>query len=329
MIVSKRPVGAIGTYSKVMGHEGIGWVRKVGSKVTSAQIEDCVSLTISSCSKCRLCTRGHRTSCEKYLVQDHGQPPGFTVDKTDAQSLVDKVFVGEDKFASWSNVKESSVVNISHLISEDENFSVLAPLDCKFQTGAGTVTKLAGATSDDSITILGAGAVGMSAMMAAKILGCNPIITVDCIASRLILAKTLGATYTVNTEELDLADQVRTITGGIGSTITIDTSGIVSLIKTAIDITARIGKIILVGVPPLSAAEIRFDLLSFLRSGKSIVRFLEGDVIPSQFVPEMIKWYKNGEFPIDKLVKTYKAEEFGQAISDMISGSTVKSVLLW
>jgi Zn-dependent alcohol dehydrogenase len=43
----------------------------------------------------------------------------------------------------------------------------------------------------------------------------------------------------------------------------------------------------------------------------------------------MIKWYRDGEFPIDRLVKTYPADDFGRAIADMNSGETVKPVLIW
>ncbi|KAJ8071411.1 hypothetical protein OCU04_001732 [Sclerotinia nivalis] len=301
-----------------MGHEGIGWVRRVGSKVKSAQEGDCVSLTFSTCSTCRLCTRGHPASCENFSALNIGRSFGFK-SNSDTSEPIGGFYFGQSSFASWSNVKDSCVVNISSLLSESEDFSALAPLGCGFQTGAGTVTKLGAATPDDSIAVIGTRGVGLSAIM---------VRAVDRISSRLELAKSLGATHTINTNEVDFATEVKSITEGVGSTITIDTTGSVPLVQTAVDITAKMGKIILVGVPPLTA-EVSFHFFSFLGLCKTIVASIEGDVYPRQFIPEMIKWYKNGKFPIDRMVKTYKVDDFAQAISDMDSGKTVKPVLLW
>ncbi|KAI9647300.1 hypothetical protein NHQ30_003684 [Ciborinia camelliae] len=322
------PEGDMGTFPKIMGHEGIGWVRKVGSKVKSAREGDCVSLTTSSCSTCKLCKKGHPTSCENFGPLNNGQPFGFKTTEDGMSQLIGGFYFGQSSFASWSNVKESCVVNISNLVSENEDFSALAPLGCAFQTGAGTVTKSGAATSDDSIVIIGMGGVGLSATMAAKRLKCNPIIAVDCISSRLEWAESLGATHTIKPNEVDFETEVRRITDGFGSTITIDTTGSVPLVKAAIEVTAKMGKIILAGTPLLTA-DISFPFLPFLGAGKTIVASIEGDVIPGQFIPEMIKWYKNDEFPINQIVKTYRVDDFAQAIFDMQSGKTVKPVLLW
>ena len=85
--------------------------------------------------------------------------------------------------------------------------------------------------------------------------GCEVIIGIDRVESRLELAKELGATHIINTSTSDksLNDAVREITSGDGSTITIDATGVVPLIQQGIEFTANQGKMILLGVAPMDA----------------------------------------------------------------------------
>lgn len=92
-------------------------------------------------------------------------------------------------------------------------------------------------------------------MQGAKIKGCRTIIAIDRIASRLDLAKTFGATHCINTSFLTegLVKEINNITGGTGTTITVDATGVVSLIQEGVEFTANQGKFILLGVPPMDA----------------------------------------------------------------------------
>ncbi|QKX60795.1 uncharacterized protein TRUGW13939_07941 [Talaromyces rugulosus] len=240
-------------------------------------------------------------------------------------------FFGQSSFANHSNVPESSVVNISHLITEERDMHAYAAMGCSFQAGSATITKLAGARKEDSVVIMGVGAVGLSAIMAAKICRCSPIIAVDLHETRLQMARELGATHVINTsiDSVDLAAEIQTITNGNGPTITVDTTGSPALCKDGLDFTADNGKMILLGTPPLDAEFNIGNLVGFIKSGKSLVGSMEGDAIPGKHIPQMIRWFKSGIFPIDRLVKTYKVENFEAAISDMKAGSTIKPVLLW
>lgn len=95
----------------------------------------------------------------------------------------------------------------------------------------------------------------MSPVQAAKIRGCKTIIGVDRVASRLELAKSLGATHMVDTGSIKgtLIEEIRGITGGTGTTITVDASGAVPLIQQGVEFTANQGKMILLGIPPMDA----------------------------------------------------------------------------
>lgn len=85
--------------------------------------------------------------------------------KTASGSQSSGAFFGQSSFASYSIVKESSVVNVSKIVKDEEELKLLAPLGCGIQSGAATITELVGATKNDSVVILGLGGVGQSAIM--------------------------------------------------------------------------------------------------------------------------------------------------------------------
>jgi threonine dehydrogenase-like Zn-dependent dehydrogenase len=87
---------------------------------------------------------------------------------------------------------------------------------------------------------------------AAKIVGCQKVICIDRVKSRLELAKTLGASDCLDTSSADLkiVEEVKKLTGGEGSNIVIDTTGVPALIEAGLEFTASRGKLIFIGVPP-------------------------------------------------------------------------------
>ena len=102
---------------------------------------------------------------------------------------------------------------------------------------------------------------------------CAVIIGVDRIPERLDMAKTFGATHVVDTStlKLDLIREVKALTGGNGSTITIDTTGNVGLIGSGMDFTANRGQMVLLGVPPMDAT-LSVHLVPFLQVSGSMLR---------------------------------------------------------
>ena len=114
---------------------------------------------------------------------------------------------------------ETSVVNVKGLVNSDEELKLFAPPGCGIQTGSGTVINVAQAKPSDSIAILGAGGVGLAAVMGAKIAGCHTVIVIDRVQSRLELAKELGATDVIDTGKLrsldDLVAEVRKLCGDL------------------------------------------------------------------------------------------------------------------
>ncbi|KAH7007109.1 chaperonin 10-like protein [Ilyonectria destructans] len=290
-------------YPKVLGHEGAGIVLKAGSGVKTASAGDSVLLSFQSCKSCQSCKTNHPSFCNSFSETNYG---GESDVYTTAENTVRGSFFGQSSFAERTIAKESSVVNVSHLVKDEEELKLFAPLGCGFQTGAGTVDKVALASEKDSVVIMGLGGVGLVSIMTAKLRNCRTIIGVDRTPERIELAKTLGATHVINTsnKEIDIAKEIRAITDGNGSTVTIDTTGNMDLIRAGMDFTGSRGQMIIVGVPPPDAL-LNVHLITFMQTGKILRGTIEGDATPSEYIPQMIEWYREGNFPIDKLVKFY------------------------
>ena len=159
--------------------------------------------------------------------------------------------------------------------------------------------------------------------MAAKIAGCENIIAVDLHENRLELAKQLGATATiVSGKDADIAGEIQEITGN-GVQNILDTTGVDAVIEQAIKSLDSFGK--LATVVTDDSFSVPLEILAL--KGASIVGTSQGDATPQEFIPEMISYYKKGQFPFDKMVKFYDFEQINQAFEESENGSTIKPVL--
>ncbi|KAH6962478.1 chaperonin 10-like protein [Ilyonectria sp. MPI-CAGE-AT-0026] len=316
-------------YPRVLGHEGAGYVRSVGSKITKVKPGDAVLLSFAFCTNCHNCQFGAPGYCHKFSdLNFTGVKDAFRFPKSPSQEIGGSFF-GQSSFAKLTRVQETSLVNVSAFVSNDDELKLLAPLGCGIQTGAGTVTELANAKPDDKVAVIGLGGVGLAAIMAAKLKGCRTIIGIDRVPARIELAKKLGATHGIDTSSVSsLTDAVRKVTGGSGSTVTVDATGVLSMIQLGLEFTANQGKMILLGVAPMGAG-LELAVVPYMVTGKQIMGSMEGGVTPEEYIPRMIRWFRNGDFPVDQLVKFYPVDDFRKAVRDMEDGSTIKPVLVW
>ncbi|KAF5254563.1 hypothetical protein FOXYS1_14383, partial [Fusarium oxysporum] len=333
-------------YPKVLGHEGqfntflvvsamitevrsclgAGVVVEAGPGVTKARPGDFVLLSFHNCKDCYDCKEGHPSFCSKFVEVNYGgEDATYTAEGTNLRGN----FFGQSSFAELAVVKETSVVNVTNIIKTEEELKLFAPLGCGFQTGAATVENVARANEKDRVAVLGLGGVGLVSIMTAKMLACRTIIGIDRVPERLELAKALGATHVINTadENIDIKDEIQRVTDGKGSSITIDTTGNMGLIKAGLEFTANRGQLIFVGVPPLDAM-MDLHLVTFMQTGKVIRGTIEGDAVPAEYLPRMVQWYREGKLPINKLISFYKPENFETALKDMKIGKTVKPVIV-
>ena len=136
------------------------------------------------------------------------------------------------------------------------------------------------------------------------------------------MAIELGARSTVDPAVDDVVEAVRDLTSG-GATASIDTTAIVDVLFQALDCLGPRGTCVALGVgmPP-------FDFsLERLSAGKSLRRTIEGDADPHEFIPRLLELHARGQLPVEKLIRTYRFEDFGQAVRDAETGATIKPVL--
>ena len=119
-------------------------------------------------------------------------------------------FFGQSSFATYALANERNVVKVS----SDVPLERLSPLGCGIQTGAGAVMNALNVRPGTSFASFGAGAVGCSAIMAARAVRATTIVAIDIVPSRLEMAKELGATHAINSKQTNPVEAIRDITGG-------------------------------------------------------------------------------------------------------------------
>ncbi|KAK2786961.1 hypothetical protein FQN53_005907 [Emmonsiellopsis sp. PD_33] len=331
-----------GGYPRVMGHEGAGYVEAIGDAVTVAQPGDPVLLSFAYCGTCRLCTTGHPAHCTRFSELNFAGAPAFISASTataTATSTTDELsvigsFFGQSSFASVTVVAEECVVNVKEFVKsgEEEELRLFAPLGCGVQTGCASVTNVARATAGDTVVVMGLGGVGLSSVMAARITGCGVVVGIDRVEGRLGLARELGATHVINTavfEDLEgVTEKVLALTEGLGATVVIDTTGYGPLMEAGVNFTSPLGRYVQIGAPPALDAALTLPVSPLLVTGKTIVGTIEGDAVAREYVPRMLGWYREGKLPLEKIVKTFRPEEFQEALKEMASGEAVKPVIV-
>jgi aryl-alcohol dehydrogenase len=296
----------------VLGHEGAGIVEKVGKSLTTVSPGDHVALSYQSCGHCPECLRGHPTGCASFWEANFGFA---RLDGSNALegSGVRGHFFGQSSFATHALATERNLVQVpQHLPLE-----LLAPLGCGLQTGAGTIMNSLQVKSGASLAVFGTGAVGLAAVMAARIVGANPIIGVDLIPKRLKLALELGATQVIDSRHEDVAARIAAITGS-GVDYVLEITGAPRMYQIAVKVLNPQGTVALIATPnggtPWS-------------EGRQSLGIIQGDSVPQDFIPKMIALYEAGQFPFDRLVKFYEFREINRAIADAKRGDTIKPVL--
>ena len=224
-------------------------------------------------------------------------------------------FFAQSSFASHALCHTSNLVKVD----ADLPLELLGPLGCGVQTGAGAVMNALKPQAGTSIAVFGTGTVGLSAVMAARVVGCATIIAVDISADRLAAATELGATHTIDACNEDPVVRIQEITGS-GAHYSLECTGVPEVARQAVDSLTLTGVCGVMGVSPLGT---EFKLV-----GRSVRGIIEGDSVPQVFLPRLVNLYRQGRFPFDKLIRTYPFSEINQAVEDVESGKVIKPVLL-
>jgi len=212
---------------RILGHEGVGVVEEVGSAVSSFKARDRVLIScITSCGKCEACKKGMYSHCES-----GGWILGNTIDGTQAE-YVRIPYADNSLYGVPKAVDEDALVMLSDILPTGFECGVL-----NGQVKPG-----------DKVAIVGAGPVGLAALLTAQFYSPAELILIDLDENRLAVAKTFGATASVNSGDGKAVEKVMALTGNKGVDVAIEAVGIPGTFDICQDIIAAGGHVANVGV---------------------------------------------------------------------------------
>lgn len=215
------------TDGRILGHEGVGVIEEVGTAVTSFKKGDRVLIScISSCGKCEYCKKGMYSHCEK-----GGWILGNLIDGTQAE-YVRIPFADNSLYHIPENADDEAIVMLSDILPTGFECGVL---NGQIRPG-------------DTVAIVGAGPVGMAVLLTAQFYAPSAIILIDLDDNRLQVAKTFGATHTINNQQEDAVAKVFSLTDNKGVDVAIEAVGIPATFELCESIIAPGGHIANVGV---------------------------------------------------------------------------------
>ena len=309
----------------VVGHEGAGIVMEVGSAVQRVRPGDHVLASFTSCGTCVNCASGAPSNCDTFfpmnLLGGKRSDGSYTIHQNG--SPLNAHFFGQSSLAKHALIDERSLVKVD----ESAPLTLLAPLGCGIQTGAGTVLNVLRPRPGSTLVVFGTGAVGLSAIMAAALTAAAHIVAVDLVPSRLELAKELGATETIDARTADVAETLKELSHGRGVDYTIESSGNLVAANQAVHLLAARGTCVILGAPPAKST-VPVDV-NYMHLGRKIIGLADGDSVPQVFLPALVRLHEMGKLPLERLVRYYPFADVEKAAEDAHSGVTIKPVIVF
>jgi alcohol dehydrogenase len=230
--ILKGDVPAV-TDGRILGHEGVGTITEVGSAVGKFAVGDRVIIScITSCGSCSYCHQQLPAHClNKEGASGIGWIFGHLIDGTQAEYV-------RVPFA------ESSLHKLPAGVSDEAAVMLSDILPTGFEIGVRNGRVKPG----DVVAVVGAGPVGLSAMMTAGLYGASRIIAIDLDDNRLAQAKNFGATDSVNSGQAGWKDELMAMTDGLGVDVAIEAVGIPHTFDMATEIIRPGGTVANVGV---------------------------------------------------------------------------------
>lgn len=307
----------------VVGHEGVGIIAALGTEVSDFTVGERVIASYPHCGACQACQEHRPYHCRDIIRLLFG---GTRADGSATMAIggqaVAAGFFQQSTFATHAVVPAASLVRAPAGLPP----ALLAALPCGVQTGAGAVLNALRLAPGDSLIVFGSGAVGLAAVMAAAARGVRDVVAVDVVDARLQLAQDLGAALTINARNEDVVAAVRARHPN-GVRFALDTANVAATWTQAVECLAVGGVFGYVNVPqPDETFSVR--VLPLFERFIKLHPIHNGEAVPRELLPELVRLRQAGEFPVDRLITTYAFDQIDQAFEDARRGVTVKPVLL-
>jgi alcohol dehydrogenase len=260
---------------RIVGHEAVGTVAEIGRAVKNLKVGDRVLVScVTACGACRFCRDGHAGQC----LGGGGWILGYQIDGTQAE-FVRVPFADNSTYPVPGGVSDESVLMLADILPTAYEVGVL---NAKVRPG-------------DVVAVVGAGPIGLSAILGAKLFSPSIVVAIDKSAVRLEAAKQFGADLVVNNSEQDPIGFVRDLTAGLGADIAIEAVGAAATFELAVDLVRPGGHVANIGVhgaPATLHLERIWDRDLTITTGlvdahstATLLRLVaNGDVDPSRFV---------------------------------------------
>ncbi|MFZ5746212.1 MAG: Zn-dependent alcohol dehydrogenase [Pseudomonadota bacterium] len=303
----------------VPGHEAAGVIEAVGSDVAHLKPGDhVITFFTVFCGACEMCVTGRPSLC----IDPSTRRPAEAEPRL---SLADGTplapFLNLSAFAEMMLVHENACV----AISKDMPLDRAALLGCAVITGAGSVFNDSRVRPGESVAVIGAGGIGLSAINAAKIAGAGQIIAIDPVAEKRAIAMKMGATHAMDSNEEGLAKSLLKLTGG-GVHYAIEAVGRPATAELAWNILRRGGTATILGmIAPGNSVSLPGP--TFL-TGKKIQGSLLGSTRFPIDMPRLVQMYLDGLLDLDTMVAERIAlSQVNDALDKLRKGDSVRSVI--
>jgi len=281
----------------VLGHEGCGIVERLGEGVTSVGAGDrVVTLFSPQCRECEHCRSPKTNLCLAIREQQNlgHLPDGSTRLSRDGESI--RHFMGTSTFAQYTVMPEIALAKIPADAPPDR----AAPFACGLSTGMGAAINTAKVEPGSTCVVFGAGLVGLGAVAGCRLQGAERIICVDLSPERLELARGQGATD-VWTGGDDTVARVLEETGGFGADYTFEATGLVSVMRQAVE-SARMGWGLCTVAGVAGRGEVLEVVPRYLITGRRVCGSSFGGVKGRDQVPQFVQLYLDGQLDVDSLI---------------------------
>ncbi len=256
----------------VLGHEISGTVVELGPDVAATGAGPDVGTAvvgafIMPCTTCEACRRGRDDLCAEFFAQNRTR--GVLFDGTSRLSRVDGTPLA---MYSMGGLAEFAVCPVSALAPLPEGVEPrsAAILGCAGMTAYGAVTRAGQVGPGDAVGVVAVGGLGLSMVQLAAGSGAETVVAVDVDDRKLDLARSLGATHTVNSASVDALTAIRELTGGRGLDVTIEALGRPETLRLALEALADGGRAVAVGLAA-TGVEVGVEITPFVRRSRSLL----------------------------------------------------------
>jgi len=308
-----------------MGHEGAGVIEAVGPRVTDRHVGQPVALSwLVPCGSCRACRSGRVWGCAQSPSLRH-----TLFDGTTALTGADDEPVYS--YSTIGTMAEATVVPVAAAIPLPDGVepAVAALIGCCVSTGVGAVLKTAEVPAGASVAVIGLGGVGLSCVMGAAIAGAGRIVAIDRVASKLDVARSVGATdgLVAGDDPAATIEALREMTDG-GPDFAFEAIGRLPTVELAIESLPLGGTAVLVGMTPF-AARASFAVYPLVDGSRRILGSNYGFADPAVDFPRYAQWHLDGRLPVERLIDRRVALDGIEAAFDRLrAGDGLRQVLV-